>query len=337
VPLSLEGGTAGSLMRCGFCGGAVASQRCAVARLRSIALRALAGCPLVIQLLDLVIGSKRRHPLRAYPGPARVPTGVAGPEPVDHLPHAALVGRRTGLLAAVRGLRLTVVLSRNAVARTRRWRGEQSPRCSQEPCRSRRARRRRTIGCGAGARDARSGPHARRRLCWQDSPLFLPRVTASTRACRLNGATSRQFPGVGQRPTHGTGSTCSARRMSMVPAEVITHAAPVYPAVLGALIPSAWHHVERWTNISIESDHASSNTVCDRCAAYAPTAPPRQSLPATPSCRTCAAATTSWQSTRHRRCGSARRSTNSPRNLTPLFGRPPCPRVPRTQRAPAGP
>jgi transposase, IS6 family len=37
------------------------------------------------------------------------------------------------------------------------------------------------------------------------------------------------------------------------PAEVITDAAPVYPAVLEKLAPSAWHHVERHAN-SVHAD-----------------------------------------------------------------------------------
>jgi transposase-like protein len=44
--------------------------------------------------------------------------------------------------------------------------------------------------------------------------------------------------------------------LKVIPAEVITDAAPVYPAVLDELIPSAWHHVERYANNPIESDHA---------------------------------------------------------------------------------
>jgi transposase-like protein len=39
------------------------------------------------------------------------------------------------------------------------------------------------------------------------------------------------------------------------PAEVVTDAAPVYPAVLDELVPSAWHHVERHANNRIEADH----------------------------------------------------------------------------------
>jgi transposase InsO family protein len=41
------------------------------------------------------------------------------------------------------------------------------------------------------------------------------------------------------------------------PTEVITDAAPVYPAVLDELVPSAWHHVERHANkgyVSAELD-----------------------------------------------------------------------------------
>jgi transposase, IS6 family len=44
--------------------------------------------------------------------------------------------------------------------------------------------------------------------------------------------------------------------LKVVPAEVVTDAAPVYPPVLDELIPSAWHHVERDANNPVESDHA---------------------------------------------------------------------------------
>jgi transposase-like protein len=39
------------------------------------------------------------------------------------------------------------------------------------------------------------------------------------------------------------------------PGEVVTDAAPVYPAVLDELVPAAWHHVERYANNAIEADH----------------------------------------------------------------------------------
>ena len=42
----------------------------------------------------------------------------------------------------------------------------------------------------------------------------------------------------------------------MTPNEVVTDAAPVYPAVLDELVPSAWHHVERYANNRIEADHS---------------------------------------------------------------------------------
>ena len=41
-----------------------------------------------------------------------------------------------------------------------------------------------------------------------------------------------------------------------MPTEVVTDAAVVYPAVLDELIPSAWHHVERYANNRIEADHS---------------------------------------------------------------------------------
>jgi transposase, IS6 family len=42
----------------------------------------------------------------------------------------------------------------------------------------------------------------------------------------------------------------------VTPTEVVADAAPVYPAVLDELIPSAWHHVERHANNPIEADHS---------------------------------------------------------------------------------
>jgi transposase-like protein len=43
--------------------------------------------------------------------------------------------------------------------------------------------------------------------------------------------------------------------LKVTPAEVVTDAAATYPAVLDELIPSAWHHVERYANNPIEADH----------------------------------------------------------------------------------
>ena len=43
--------------------------------------------------------------------------------------------------------------------------------------------------------------------------------------------------------------------LKVTPVEVVTDAAAVYPRVLDELIPAAWHHVERWANNRIESDH----------------------------------------------------------------------------------
>jgi len=44
--------------------------------------------------------------------------------------------------------------------------------------------------------------------------------------------------------------------LNVTPAEVVTDAAAVYPAVLDELIPSAWHHVEQYANNRIEADHS---------------------------------------------------------------------------------
>jgi transposase-like protein len=44
--------------------------------------------------------------------------------------------------------------------------------------------------------------------------------------------------------------------LKATPTEVVTDAAPVYPAVVDELVPSAWHHVERHANNRIEADHS---------------------------------------------------------------------------------
>jgi transposase-like protein len=43
--------------------------------------------------------------------------------------------------------------------------------------------------------------------------------------------------------------------LKVTPTEVVTDAAAIYPAVLDELVPSAWHHVERYANNPIEADH----------------------------------------------------------------------------------
>jgi transposase-like protein len=43
--------------------------------------------------------------------------------------------------------------------------------------------------------------------------------------------------------------------LKVIPCEVVTDAAPVYPAVLEELVPAAWHHVEQYANNPIEADH----------------------------------------------------------------------------------
>ena len=39
------------------------------------------------------------------------------------------------------------------------------------------------------------------------------------------------------------------------PIEVVTDKAPMYPAVLEALLPAAWHRTDRYANNQIEADH----------------------------------------------------------------------------------
>ncbi|MGC9668511.1 IS6 family transposase [Planosporangium sp. 12N6] len=43
--------------------------------------------------------------------------------------------------------------------------------------------------------------------------------------------------------------------LKVIPSEVVTDDAAVYPGVLDELIPQAWHHVEQYANNSIEAGH----------------------------------------------------------------------------------
>ena len=52
--------------------------------------------------------------------------------------------------------------------------------------------------------------------------------------------------------------TRALRTLKVIPSEVVTDAAPVYPAVLDDLMPAAWHHVEQYANNPIEADRGRS-------------------------------------------------------------------------------
>jgi transposase-like protein len=45
------------------------------------------------------------------------------------------------------------------------------------------------------------------------------------------------------------------RMLKVIPSEVVTDAAPVYPGVLDELVPAARHNVEQYANNPIEADH----------------------------------------------------------------------------------
>jgi transposase-like protein len=49
--------------------------------------------------------------------------------------------------------------------------------------------------------------------------------------------------------------TQALRTLQVTPSEVVTDAAPVYPAVLDDLPPGTRHHVEQYANNPIEADH----------------------------------------------------------------------------------
>jgi IS6 family transposase len=49
--------------------------------------------------------------------------------------------------------------------------------------------------------------------------------------------------------------TRALKVLTVMPVEVVTDAAAVYPAVLADVVPAAWHHVEQYANNPVEADH----------------------------------------------------------------------------------
>ncbi|GIE31937.1 hypothetical protein Ait01nite_049820 [Actinoplanes italicus] len=50
--------------------------------------------------------------------------------------------------------------------------------------------------------------------------------------------------------------TRALKVLKLAPAEVVTDAAAVYPAVLADLVPAAWHHFQQYANNPVEADHS---------------------------------------------------------------------------------
>ena len=126
--------------------------------------------------------------------------------------------------------------------------------------------------------------------------------------------------------------------LKVTPSEVVTDAAPIYPAVLHDLFPSAWHHIERYANNPIEADHSQLKHRL-RPMRGLRTDPTAQVIIAGHAfMQTSAAATTNSLPTNLPRSASPRRSLNSRRQSDP---RPAVGRtrstIPQRNGAPRGP
>ena len=110
------------------------------------------------------------------------------------------------------------------------------------------------------------------------------------------------------------------RMFKVIPNEVVTDAAPVYPGVLDELFPAAWHHVEHYANNPIDADHGQLKRRMKPMGGLPTDRTAQMVMPATPSSRICAADTTNSQWTPAQRCGSRPRSPNSPKPSDHLAG-----------------
>ena len=90
-------------------------------------------------------------------------------------------------------------------------------------------------------------------------------ATTITSAGNRNPANAERGGDLGPgRAADFTGQPCLIIRSAdatepVIPSEVVTDAAPVYPAVLDELLPAAWHHVEQYANNPIEADPGQLN------------------------------------------------------------------------------
>jgi transposase-like protein len=91
--------------------------------------------------------------------------------------------------------------------------------------------------------------------------------------------------------------------LKVIPSEVVTDAAPVYPAALEELVPAAWHHVEQYANNPIEADHGQLKRRLRPMRGLQTDRTAQVVIAGHAFLQTCAAAITNSQSTSPRRAG----------------------------------
>jgi transposase-like protein len=82
----------------------------------------------------------------------------------------------------------------------------------------------------------------------------------------------------------------------VTPTEVTTDRAPVYPDVLEALLPAAWHRTDQYANTRVESDHGRLKARLRPMRGLKQDRSARVVIAATPWSRTFVEGTTSWRS-----------------------------------------
>ncbi len=107
--------------------------------------------------------------------------------------------------------------------------------------------------------------------------------------------------------------TRALETLKVVPSEVVTDAAPVYPAVLAELMPVAWHHVEQYANNPIEADHSQLKHQLRPMRGLHADRTAQVVIAGHASYRTSAEATTNSPLTSALRCESQQRSPTSPK------------------------
>ena len=115
--------------------------------------------------------------------------------------------------------------------------------------------------------------------------------------------------------------TRALRMLKVVPSEVVTDAAPVYPAALEELMPAAWHHVEQYANNRIEADHGQLKRRLRPMRGLQTDRTAQVVSAGHASYRISAAATTNSESTPALNFGSLQRSPNSPKRSDACPGR----------------
>jgi transposase, IS6 family len=99
-------------------------------------------------------------------------------------------------------------------------------------------------------------------------------ATSTARSTSSGRSSTCSCPRGGTRPRPVGSSNAPSARHGSRQSRWVTDHAPVYPVVLGELLPAAWHRTDRYATTKLRPTTAASSRGCVRCAGSSRTATP---------------------------------------------------------------